>query len=92
MPVMSANPKTKSGADSGADSGARNEAENINERETEILALIKKDQNISRRVLAQKLNIGTTTVYRHIKSLKEKGIIERVGGDRGGYWKINKHG
>ena len=41
-------------------------------------------------MLAQMLKIGTTTVYRYIESLKEKGIVERIGSDRGGYWKINE--
>jgi len=50
--------------------------------------LIKKDNYISRTSIAQKLEIGTTTVYRYIDSLRTKGIIERVGGDKGGYWKI----
>ena len=57
-------------------------------REKEIIDLIKKDNYISRTSIAQKLDIGTTTVYRYIDSLKTKGIIERIGGDKGGYWKI----
>jgi len=27
-------------------------------------------------------------VFWNIKQLKEKGLIERVGADKGGYWKI----
>lgn len=82
--VMSAD-EADNGADSGADSGV-----DLSEREIEILALIKKNNNISRRMLAQMLKIGTTTVYRYIESLKEKGVVERIGSDRGGYWKINE--
>ncbi|MDR0681944.1 MAG: putative DNA binding domain-containing protein [Dysgonamonadaceae bacterium] len=85
---------TKSGAENGAEntkSGAENGAdgaEKLSVREKEILALIKKDNYISRSSIATQLNTGTTTVYRYIESLKTKGIIERIGGDKGGYWKI----
>ena len=57
-------------------------------RETEILSLIKKDNSVSRKTISQNLGISTATVAREIDSLKTKGIIERVGGDKGGYWKI----
>ena len=59
-------------------------------QEESILALIKNKSTISRKNIALQLGIGTTTVYRYIESLKEKGIIERKGGDKGGYWAV-KH-
>ena len=74
----------KNDTESGAESGA----EKMTVREKEIIDLIKEDNRISRTSIAQKLGIGTTTVYRYIDSLKTKGIIERIGGDKGGYWKI----
>ncbi|MDI9604250.1 MAG: DeoR family transcriptional regulator [Bacteroidota bacterium] len=36
------------------------------------------------------LQISDRTIERDIQKLKDIGILERVGGDRGGYWKINK--
>ena len=44
---------------------------------------------MSRKTIAQNLGISTATVARDVDSLKTKGIIERIGGDKGGYWKIN---
>jgi ATP-dependent DNA helicase RecG len=101
--VMSADPKvengtddTENGIDNGADGadngadGADNGAEKLTQREREIILLIKEDNSISRKAIAERLNMGTTTVYRYIDSLKVKGILERIGGDRGGYWKIKK--
>lgn len=76
----------KNGADSGADDGA----EKLTVREKEIVELIRQDNNISRKEIAKKTGMGTTTVYRYIKSLREKGIIERIGGDYGGHWKVLK--
>ena len=83
--------KKGNGAESGAENkknGAESGAEKMTVREKEIIDLIKKDNRISRTSIARKLGIGTTTVYRYIDSLKDKGLIERIGGDKGGYWKI----
>jgi len=72
--------------DTGRDT--ENDTENLTSRETKILLLIKKNNSVSRKTIAQNLGISTATVARDIDSLKNKGIIERIGGDRGGYWKI----
>jgi ATP-dependent DNA helicase RecG len=56
----------------------------------DIISFISEKNTLSRKIIAQKLNIGTATVSRDIESLKEKGILERIGGDRGGYWKIKQ--
>ena len=77
------------GADNGADRGMDG-AEKLTAKEEDIIVLIKEDNSISRKAIAEKLGIGTTTVYRYIDSLKGKGVIERVGGDKGGYWKIKQ--
>jgi ATP-dependent DNA helicase RecG len=75
------------GAENGADSSIDG-AEKLTAKEKDIIALIKENNSISRKAIAKKLGIGTTTVYRHIDSLKDKGVIERVGGDKGGYWDV----
>ena len=56
---------------------------------SEILELIKENPKITRSQLSDKLGINPSAVQRHIQRLKTEGIIERVGGDKGGYWKIN---
>ena len=38
--------------------------------------------------LAEILDISRKTVSVKLKKLREKGIIERVGSDRKGYWNI----
>jgi ATP-dependent DNA helicase RecG len=79
---------TENGTEDGIENGA--DADNGIEREDEIIALIKKDNTISKKAIAEKLGIGTTTVSRYIESLRGRGIIERIGADKGGYWKITK--
>ena len=66
-----------------------NDTERKLDKEAEIVALIRRDKNISKKAISSKLKIGTATVSRYIKVLKEKGILERINGDKGGYWKIN---
>ncbi|MHB9142268.1 MAG: HTH domain-containing protein [Paludibacter sp.] len=64
------------------------DTENLSSREKNIINLMKDNNSISRKLLAKKMGISTATVARDITSLKEKGVIKRIGGDRGGYWKI----
>jgi ATP-dependent DNA helicase RecG len=78
---------TENGVDS-TDNGIESGIENLTDKEVEIITLIKGDKAISKKAIAAKIGIGTTSVSRYIDSLKTKGVIERVGGDRGGYWKI----
>jgi ATP-dependent DNA helicase RecG len=40
--------------------------------------------------LAEIVGIDAVNIRVNISKLKTKGIIERVGGDKGGYWKIIK--
>jgi Fic family protein len=59
-------------------------------RWSEILALIEENPFISRKELSEKLSMNPSAIQKHIQKLKSESLIERVGGDRGGYWKITK--
>ena len=61
----------------------------VTEKEQEILALLLENAGYTMPQLAEKLKISRKTVAMRLKSLKEKSVIERVGSDRKGYWKIN---
>ena len=63
--------------------------ERLGETEEKILALIAGDKSIAIPVMAERLGISTTAVEKHLKKLKEKGAIERVGFARGGSWRVN---
>ena len=51
-----------------------------------VLSLI--GQNNTATEISELLNTSLSTVKRKIKNLKEQGIIERIGSDKTGYWKI----
>lgn len=55
-----------------------------------ILKEIEKNSYISYANLVETMQVSRSTIMRCIKHLKEQGIIERVGSDRKGYWKIIK--
>jgi Predicted transcriptional regulator containing an HTH domain and an uncharacterized domain shared with the mammalian protein Schlafen len=53
-----------------------------------VFSLIQQNKNITAIEISEQLNLSLSTVKRKIKDLKEQGIIERVGSDKTGYWKI----
>jgi len=53
-----------------------------------IIDLIKDNAEISMLDLSKKLNVNHKTIKRDIQILKSKGLLERVGADKGGYWKV----
>ena len=55
----------------------------------DIIEVISKDNYITQEEIAGKLNKTRNSIYRNIKSLKEIGILERLGSKKNGYWKIN---
>ena len=61
--------------------------EDLTDRQKEVLELIKRDNKLSVRKLAEKLDINVSAAHGHLEILKQKRIIERVGGTRG-YWRI----
>ena len=55
-----------------------------------IINLIKKNPGITQIEMAKALDLTRDGISYNIKSLKEKGIIERVGSTKNGIWKINE--
>lgn len=55
-----------------------------------ILNLIKKNPSVTQIEMAKALNLTRDGISYNIKQLKEKGIIERIGSTKSGYWKILK--
>lgn len=61
----------------------------ITPKQDSVLALIYLKPDISRAEIARQLKINESAVQKHLTNLKTKGIIERVGPAKGGYWKVN---
>ena len=61
---------------------------NLSFLEQNILKTIKNHPTYSVKQIAALVNLGTTRASQIIRLLKDKKIIERVGSNKSGYWKI----
>lgn len=55
-----------------------------------VLNMIRENPSISRDELAAKLKINVSAARKHLDALKQKGLLQRVGPDKGGRWEIVK--
>ena len=53
-----------------------------------ILQHLKQNPKANYSDIADKTGYSAATIKRHIQNLKKTGIIERIGSDKTGYWKI----
>ena len=60
----------------------------VTELEANILSLLKDNQHITIAQLAEKSNKSLRTVNRVLASLRNKGLVWRVGSNKAGYWKV----
>ena len=60
----------------------------VTDAEKKILSHLELDSGYSYVDLAEKIGVSKKTIAEHIKSLKEKGIIKRIGNNKKGYWEI----
>ena len=49
---------------------------------------MSQNKTISIPELSTAIGISTTAIEKHIKGLKDKGIIKRIGSAKGGYWEV----
>jgi len=77
-----------SGSSGGAISEPINGAIRLTASEKRILEAIKQNPRITRKELIELLGVGESTVFRATKKPKTEGIIERIGSNKGGYWRV----
>lgn len=59
-------------------------------RKNDILLMLIKEPGLSKELLAKNLHVGLTTIKRDLRELKKEGIIDRIGSDKNGQWKIKR--
>ncbi len=64
--------------------------ENINDTQRAILNLIDSQKTISKEAIAKNVGISLDGVKKSIRLLKEKGLLIRVGQDKGGHWEVKR--
>ena len=75
-------------AQGATENATENSTVKINKTQQKMLAIIHEDKYATYDVIAKQLGVERTTVWRNIKSLQKKGLLCRVGGDKGGYWEV----
>ena len=55
-----------------------------------ILELIKQKPTLSAAEIAMLINMSSRGVEKHIRKLREAGVLKRIGADKGGYWEIKR--
>jgi ATP-dependent DNA helicase RecG len=63
-----------------------------NGTQKKILEIMNQNPTISARAIAKKINITLRGVEKSIRTLKEAGLIERVGAAKGGRWAVKRQG
>ena len=61
---------------------------NTGKSREKIIALLSENGKLTAAGLAAEIGVTAKTIEKHIAKLKAEGIIERVGPDKGGSWKV----
>jgi len=64
--------------------------EKVTENQFKILNLVGLNKFITIEKISKEIKISSKSIKENIKKLKQKNLIERIGPDKGGYWKIIK--
>ena len=62
--------------------------EKVTDGEQMLLRLLAEDSGYTMLQLSEKIGVSRKTIALRLKKLKDSGVIERVGSDYKGYWKV----
>lgn len=79
-----------SGSSDGAIKEPINGAIKLTDSERRVFEAIRQNSRITRKELFEQLKIGESTAYRAIQKLKAEGLIERIGSNKTGHWRVNR--
>ena len=74
----------------GVINGVINGAINLSTNERKLIQFLKENPYATKMIMSSSLEIGAGTVERIIRKLKKLGLLERVGSNKTGYWRINQ--
>ena len=60
----------------------------VGETVGEILSILKKNPLATRNEISKKTGLSIRGVEWNLKILKDKGVIKRIGPNKGGHWEI----
>lgn len=60
----------------------------LSKTQIRVFTEIRDDPNATKPAIANRVGVGKTTVDNAIAALKKRGLIERVGSNKTGYWRV----
>ena len=67
----------------------RKGGQKLTAKQIALLDLLKQNSTISRKDIAEKMGINESAVQKRLDALRKKGILRRVGPDKGGHWEVS---
>jgi len=64
--------------------------ENLTKNQAKIINFMKKNEFVSIIELSKRVGIATKNIEKNIEKLKKLDLIKRIGGAKGGHWKVNE--
>lgn len=61
----------------------------FDEYDEKILRIMREDSSVKVSEISKRIGVGTTTITKRIRRLKEQGMIERAGSKKDGRWMVN---
>ena len=69
-------------------SGTENELRGVEKSVEKIIRVMKENPQITVKELTGLVGLSRRGVEKNIKNLQEKGLLRRVGPDKGGHWEV----
>lgn len=73
---------------SSSKSSPKSSLKDVNQTQQKIIEMILLNRKMTQTAMAEELGITSRAVKKSIKELNEKGILQRVGSARSGYWEV----
>ncbi|MDR1543312.1 MAG: putative DNA binding domain-containing protein [Prevotellaceae bacterium] len=80
--------RTEKGTEKGTEERTEKGTEKLSVNQQKIIENMKVNSIISIKELSEIVGIAESKIKANIAKLKSRGILERVGANKGGYWKI----
>ncbi len=65
-------------------------AKKLSDKEQAIIDLVIANPSISQKEMSKRLGLTVDGIRYHTDKLKKKGVLERGGGKKAGYWVVKK--
>lgn len=61
----------------------------FDEYDEKILRIMRENSSVKVSEISKRIGVGTTTITKRIRRLREQGMIERAGSKKDGRWMVN---